>query len=199
MIGTPENPIQAKFTQHWFVVAHEVFHLYQYGQTLFKRSWWTEPTARHMEYAFRLQSYYPSGTAAYELPSSLSELNSSVIALPNGTDAIRFWSKMTLLLEGGHDVMRISDELLQSTYTDGLPVLKDNKFIGYAFLQSFMNILKTNDNLVSHNENRNPYDWSEIDQTSTLNDRYIIKSIQGALVSTGVSSPEITDFLGIEP
>lgn len=198
-IGTPENPIQAKFTQHWFVVAHEVFHLYQYGQTLFKRSWWTEPTARLMEYSLRLQSYYPLGTPAYELPDNISDLNSEVVASPNGTNAMRFWSKLAFILEGSHETMRIPNDLLAYKYIDGQSVIKDNKFVGYAFLQSFMNTLKTNDNLVSHTENRNPYDWSEPDQTSTSNDYFIIKAIQNTLRSTGTTSTEIDNFISIDP
>lgn len=199
VIGSAKKPVQAKFTRFWFVVAHEVFHLYQYGQTPLKSSWWMEPTARLMEYAFRSQAHYPSGMSTYKLPVSRNELDSKVVALPNGPDAMRFWTRMAMLHDGGQDVMTISDELLHSRYTDGQPVLKDNKFIGYAFLQSFMNELKASDNSRVLNNNRSVQARSEQGQTSRSNDSFIIKSLQGTLQSTGVNSPEVASFMSVEP
>ena len=106
---------------------------------------------------------------------------------------------MAMLHDGGQDVMTISDELLHSRYTDGQPVLKDNKFIGYAFLQSFMNELKASDNSRVLNNNRSVQARSEQGQTSRSNDSFIIKSLQGTLQSTGVNSPEVASFMSVEP
>jgi hypothetical protein len=194
-VGSP--PLQSEFTKHWFVAAHEMFHLYQYGQTLFKRSWVAEPTARLAEYALRLSAHYPLGTPTYQLPSTAADFNTQVIANPNGADANRFWSRIAVLLEGEHDTIRLPASLMSTTYTDGQLVFKDNKFTGFAFIAAALNSLGAKDAVVSSVNSRNPYDWAEADQTSTTNDPYILDALQETIRATGTANAEINAFLAI--
>ena len=187
-----------KFTTDWFVVGHEMFLLFQYGQTLFKRKWVNEPTAKWAEYSMRVGEFYPLGTPSYTLPASLSDFQANIVDAPTSTAANRFWSRLIDLIDGQDNVLRVSDHLLAERYTDGNIVIKDRTLKGAAFIANVYQTLDAEDAIVSHNNGLNPYDWPESDQTSNTHDLRILSAIQRVVRRTGISSPELDAFLAVQ-
>lgn len=190
--------LSGQFTTNWFVVAHEMFHLFQFGQPLFKRSWVNEPLARWAEYTFRLGSQYPLGTPAYTLPTSKAQLQTDVIDAPNSTTANRFWSRLIDLIEAPTDDVRLPSSLLTEQYTDGQSVFKDRALRGAALISAFYQTLDAEDDVVSNSNGWNPYDWPEADQTSAAHDDRILSVIQEVIRHTGITNPEIDAFLQLQ-
>src|SRR5690606_21491877 len=126
-----------QFTTNWFVVAHEMFHLFQYGQTLFKRSWVNEPLAKWAEYTSRPGNLYPLGTPPYTLPISKAQLQTDVIDAATSATANRFWSRLIDLIDIPPDGVRLPSSLLAEQYTDGQHVFKDQALRGAALISAF--------------------------------------------------------------
>jgi hypothetical protein len=189
--------LAGKFTTNWFVVGHEMFHLFQYGQTLFKRSWANEPTAKWAEYSMRVGEFYPLGTP-YTLPASLSDFQTNIVGAPTSTVANRFWSRLIDLIDSRDDALRVPDYLLAERYTDANAVIKDRKLRGSAFIVNVYQTLEAEDADVSHNHGWNPYDWPESDQTSNTHDLRILSAIQRVVRRSGISNPELDAFLAIQ-
>jgi hypothetical protein len=186
------------FTTNWFVVGHEMFHLFQYGQTLFKRTWVNEPTAKWAEYSMRLGEFYPLGTPAYTLPASLSDFQITIVEAPTSTVANRFWSRLIDLVDGQDNALRVPDYLLAERYTDGNIIIKDRTLRGAAFIANIYQTLGAEDAIVSHNNGWNPYDWPQSDQTSDTLDLRILPTMQRVIRRTGISNPELDAFLAIQ-
>jgi hypothetical protein len=190
--------IAGKFTTNWFVVGHEMFHLFQYGQTLFKRKWVNEPTAKWAEYSSRIGEYYPLGTPSYTLPAGRSEFQADIVEAPTSTVANRFWSRLIDLIDGRDNALRVPDHLLAERYTDENAVIKDRTLRGSAFIATIYQTLNTEDAVVSHINGLNPYNWPENDQTSNTHDLRILSVIQRVVHRTGISNPEVDAFLAIQ-
>jgi hypothetical protein len=190
--------LAGNFTTNWFVVGHEMFHLFQYGQTLFKRSWVNEPTAKWAEYSMRVGEFYPLGSPAYMLPASLSDFQINIVGAPTSAVADRFWSRLIDLVDGPDNVLRVPDYLLAERYTDENIVIKDRTLRGAAFIANLYQTLDAEDAIVSHNNDWNPYNWPESDQTSNTHDLRILSAIQRVVRRTGISNPELDAFLAIQ-
>lgn len=190
--------LAGKFTTNWFVVGHEMFHLFQYGQTLFKRSWINEPLAKWAEYSMRVGEFYPVGTPSYTLPTSLSDFQPNIVEAPTGTVANRFWSRLIDLVDGRDNGLRVSDFLFAERYTDENIVIKDRTLRGAAFIADVYQTLDAEDAIVSHNNGWNPYDWPQSDQTSNTHDLRILSAIQRVVRRTGISNPELDAFMAIQ-
>ena len=190
--------LTGNFTTNWFVVGHEMFHLFQYGETMFKRSWVNEPTAKWAEYSLRAGEFYPLGTSAYKLPASLSDFQENIVGAPTGTGANRFWSRLIDLVGSQNDVLLAPDYLLAERYTDGNMVVKDRTLRGAAFIANVYQTLDAEDVIVSNSNGWNPYDWPESDQTSNTHDPRILSAIQRIVRRTGISNPELDAFLAIQ-
>lgn len=189
--------LSGKFTTRWFVVGHEMFHLFQYGQTLFKARWVNEPTAKWAEYASRSGPFYPLGSAPYTLPSTMIELEATVISAPFSVTANRFWSRLIDLVASEDDDLLVPDHLLSEQYTDGEPVIKDGTLRGAALISAIYQTLDAEDDIVSHVKGWNPYNWAESNQTDAAHNLRILATIQRAIRRTGVSQPELAAFLDI--
>lgn len=190
--------LSGKFTTRWFVVGHEVFHLFQYGQTLFKRGWVNEPTAKWAEYALRSGPFYPLGSTSYTLPSTLADFQTTVMSAPTSANANRFWSRLIDLVASEADGLRVPDYLLSEQYTDGVTVFKDQTLKGAALISAVYQTLDAEDDILSHLNGWNPYNWPESDQTDIRHNLRVLAAIQRAISRTGVSNAELNAFLEIE-
>lgn len=177
LVGRADNRRLAEFTQHWFVVAHEMFHLFQYGLTQFKRSWINEPTAKWSEYVLRGGEFYPLGSEPYSIPSTLDGIGTSIISKPTSVSANRFWSRLIELADTGSNKLDLPPDLLDSTYTDGRPVFKDHTLRGAPVIIAVFEALSDQDSVVSAAEGWEPYGWRERDQTSADHDPRLLSAI----------------------
>jgi hypothetical protein len=189
--------LSGKFTTNWFVASHEMFHLFQYGQTLFKRSWINEPLAKWAEYSLRTAAFYPLGTPVYTLPGTLSDWR-TVVAAPTSIAANRFWSRLIDLTESTNDVLRVPAYLLSEKYTDGESVIKDATFRGAALISAYYQTLDAEDDILSNVNGWSAYDWPEADQTSASHDGRLLTVLQRVIKATGVANPELDSFLAIQ-
>lgn len=188
----------APFTTNWMVVAHEMFHLFQYGATQIIRPWVNEPTAKWAEYALRSRPGYPTGTPGYTLPDNFERFRAEVIDDPVSVSASRFWSRLTELIDTSSDMLRVPDSLLEQRYIDGQPVFKDATLSGAAFVTRFYQGLDAEDKLISSLRGWNPYDWPSADQRSELNDAVIFSALQRTIRQMRITNAELDGFLSID-
>ncbi len=197
-IGPPDRRMQAEFTKHWFVVGHEMFHLFQYGLTQFKRAWINEPTAKWAEYVMRPRGFYPLDAPEHGLPRSSDELRASVIDVPVKASANRFWSKLIVLIDATSGEMSLPEHLRFQTYTDGEPVFKDNALRGAPFILAVFKALAREDGVVSRTRGLDPLRWPEKTQTSSDHDALALSVIQQVVRDfRGADKPD-DGFLSIE-
>lgn len=186
LIGRGDNRRLANFTDNWFVVAHEMFHLFQYGLTQFKRAWINEPTAKWAEYALRRGDFYPPGASGYSLPPTLEKLEEYVIRKPISVSANRFWSRLIELADPFSNRLVLPPSLLAYTYTDGRPVIKDEFLRGAPVIVAIFETLGIQDSQVSKTEGWMPYAWHERNQTSAAHDSRLLCAIHAVIQDLGV-------------
>ncbi|UXS42980.1 hypothetical protein FY150_24570 (plasmid) [Agrobacterium tumefaciens] len=197
-IGPLDRRIQAEFTKHWFVVGHEVFHLFQYGLTQFKRAWINEPTAKWAEYVMRRRGLYPLDAPDNGLPRSPNEMRASVIDVPVKGSANRFWSKLIVLADATSGEMSLPEHLRFQTYTDGEPVFKDNAIRGAPFILAVFEALAKEDRVVSGTLGLDPLRWPENTQTSSDHDALALSVIQRVVRDLRGADEPVDGFLSIE-
>lgn len=197
-IGPPDRRMQAEFTKHWFVVSHEVFHLFQYGLTQFKRAWINEPTAKWAEYVMRPRGFYPLDAPEHRLPRSSGELRRSVIDVPVKASANRFWSKLIVLADATSGEMSLPEHLRFQTYTDGEPVFKDNALRGAPLILAVFEALAKEDRIVSGTRGLDPLRWPENTQTSSEHDAIALSVIQRVVRDLTGADEAVDGFLNIE-
>lgn len=185
---------KAPFTTRWFIVTHEMFHLFQYGQTLFKRRWMNEATAKWAEYALRPRSFYPLGTPTYTLPKTKCELL-DIVASPHSARANRLWSRLADLLGLLEGDIRLDSDLLDARYVDGNFVLKDATLEGSGIVNAVYQTLGAEDDIVSYVKGWPYHDWAEPNQTSSTHDPRIFQAIKRVIVQINSADPEVTGFL----
>lgn len=197
-IGPPDRRMQAEFTKHWFVVGHEMFHLFQYGLTQFKRAWINEPTAKWAEYVMRPRGLYPVDAPEHGLPRSSDELRASVIDVPVKASANRFWSKLIALVDATTGEMSLPEHLRIQTYTDGEPVFKDDTLRGAPFILAVFEALAKEDRVVSRTRGLDPLRWPEKTQTSSDHDALALSVIQRVVRDFRGADEPVNGFLSIE-
>jgi len=145
--------------------AHELFHIFQNGYTLFKNAWYTEGTARWSESAFR------KGTGqAGALPQTAEDL-SRLFKLKY--DACRFWLAMARETDSVGK-LRIPPDLREVSYVGGGgPVIQDDTFWGAAFLKSLLEELDRMDDVASRDCGLNPSGWRDARRKSAENNPYV--------------------------
>ncbi|MGF6608497.1 hypothetical protein OKW45_003419 [Paraburkholderia sp. WSM4175] len=185
------------FTTGWNVALHEMFHIFQYGQTNFKRSWVNEPLATWAEFVFRVNDFFPLD-AAYSLPTMKTTFQNDIIANPNSAMAYRFWSRLIDLIDVPANNLRLPASLPNEKYTDGQPVFKDQSSRCAALVSKLYQSFGAEDNVVSYQNGLNPYNWPAADKTSPAHDDRLLRTIQEAVRHTGISNPELNSFLQIQ-
>ncbi len=149
--------------------AHELFHLFQYGYTMFKGSWFTEGTARWTESAFRKGSGHPT-----ELPLTKSD-QEKLFAL--SYDAEGFWSKLAQTAYP-RDRLDVPADLLRHTYIGSKErIIRDEKFLGASLLKPLLEALDAADDRVTAELKLKTFGWPEALQRSADNNPYIWSAI----------------------
>ncbi len=120
---------------YWTVVAHEIFHLYQYGYSPLKPSWYLEGMANWSERLLRKDDIDRKGRIL--LPTSTSSLQNNIYQIPYN----KLWYRLAFLSNKMNDIkLNLPDSIIKRKYVDGSPVFKDNSFSGYIFMRNFLKI-----------------------------------------------------------
>ena len=153
--------------------AHELFHLYQNGYTLFKNRWYTEGTARWAEHAIK------SGTGAVgTLPATQSQLQK---LFRSSYDAAGFWNSLAFSADT-REPLRIPNKTLQTRYVlIDKKVIKGSNLYGVRFIRVFLENLDKLDDEASVERGLDKLYWKEKVQKSRSNNVYIWRAVLNAL------------------
>ena len=147
--------------------AHELFHLYQYSNSMFKSSWYLEGMTRWIERAF-------VGTKERDLnavtPSGCSDVYQEKYT------ASRYWQDLAKR-KGAKDII-INQEYLDIRYSNGQPVFKTNMFRHGSLVQSIFKVLEKESFRQSKENNLPRYIWPEKIQRSANFDKDICRAIE---------------------
>ena len=167
--------------------AHELFHSFQYGYTLFKNAWFLEGLARWSEHALRAGSGSPGS-----LPRSPKDLEALFAA---SYDASGFWNAVASALdpEGRLDVPA---GLREARYVDRpAPVVADDVLCGVEAMRRVLEALDRADDAVSRREGLDPLDWKESRQKAPENNPCIWSAVTEALRTFTNRPPNLTQVL----
>jgi hypothetical protein len=138
--------------------AHELFHLYQNGYTMFKSSWFTEGTARWAEFTIREGSGRPMGA-----PSSQQEL-ARLFAMKY--EAQGFWHTLAHASDA-RGQLKVPADLQRVTYIGtNSPIIRDTEFRGRALLKQLLEALDEADDRMTADLMLEPFAWKEAEQRS---------------------------------
>jgi hypothetical protein len=176
--------------------AHELFHQYQYGYTMFKARWLLEGTARWAEYAFR-----PGVGAERPLPGTLAALQSQVFSESYAASAM--WNRLATLLDSDGR-LELPPDLVRTTYVDGSPVVHDDQLRGAALMKAVFEALGPLDRQVSARNGWAAFGWKEEDQRSPAHDvevfREVLKVARTLAQRSGTpATAELEAFLTLQP
>ena len=172
--------------------AHEFFHVIQNSVTHFKNGWCTEGTARWSERALGVGGI---GPVRYQGPWPLAEKDQAALFTMRYEAAEQFWNPLALAIDpqGLVPEDRVAPELRELTYCNGAKVLKDFRLHGWKLVRDLLVELGR----VEHVAYRDLgyADWSEANQNSPGNDRYIYEAVAEVSRRHGVrwSNPSSTD------
>lgn len=175
------------FPGTYSIVAHELFHLYQYGYTMFKRPWLIEPTANWAERIIRTGSLnHPDPSQM--LPQTMEEMQKNVF---EQTYPYNFWSRLAVLMDPAEDTFDLPADLRTARYVDGTPIFKDEKIRGFSFLSTIFQYLDAEDAFVSQLYGWPEYNWGSGNQNNAMHDVRMLKVIQRAVWRTGMKNHQI--------
>lgn len=179
----------ANYPGTWSIMAHEMFHLFQYGYSMMKRSWFIEPTANWAERIIRTGTMnHPDPTQ--KLPQTMEEMQTTVFSQ---TYPYNFWSRLAKIMDPAEDSIDLPEELRNATYVDGSLIFKDDKIRGFGFLSRFYQYLDAEDAVVSQLYGWPEYDWGSGNQNHAMHDARVLKVIQRAISSTGMKNHQQPD------
>lgn len=148
--------------------AHELFHLFQYGYTMFKNGWYTEGTARWSEEAFRGETY-----KAGVVPSGREQVE----ALFKETyGAIGFWKRVCRDVDPGG--AEVPGSVRAARYPgSGGAIVTAERVRGAAFIRAMLEGLDALDDGVSRENGWEPHRWREEDQVNPVNNERIWSAV----------------------
>lgn len=169
--------------------AHELLHAYQNGYTFFKNRWFTEGTARWVEYAFK-----PGTGEQKMLPRNHSTLEQ---LLAKTYDAKYFWNRIVSLCSKAPVKLTIPVILSQAKYIGSSEyVIKGNELYGHDFILSLFQKLQQFDDQSAHDRGLDRNHWKESEQKSVENNKYILMALKEAINSMGCGElDEVATFL----
>jgi hypothetical protein len=154
--------------------AHELFHLIQSSVSHFKNDWYTEGTARWSERALGTGGIGPvRHHGPWPLPDEARE---ALFALSYEASE-RFWNPLAVLDDPRGTIPEdlVKPELRQLTYCSGAKVLKDLRLTGWELIREVLLELGKQDPVAFRELGyRN---WSEANQSSPRNHRYIYEAV----------------------
>lgn len=176
---------------YWTTVTHELFHLYQYGYTQFKNTWYLESLANWSERALRID--LSTGTKNLPaLPKNTLQLNKEV--MNKGYHHV--WRRLSVI--EGQDRLLIPPHLQKMRYSDGSLVFKDQEWRNTALVLNVMQNLEQASLNISQDKNWNAYNWKEADQRLKTWDPIIWQNIQAAFKNQSYQSKEVKQLLQIK-
>lgn len=173
--------------------AHELFHLYQNSQIMFKNGWLLEGLARWTQSLF----IEGTGEASNSLPQTRAELR-KVMATNYG--ASKMWTRLFQKIDK-NDEFIIPQALAQQRYLSGAPIFADNKAYGTEFIPILFAELAAESLNVSKIKGWPPYGWREKMQSDETLNPYIWQAVKRAVnkaVPIAEQSNELKTFLAIE-
>jgi len=168
--------------------AHELFHEFQNGYTLFKNAWYTEGTARWAEHALR------KGVGkAGRLPTTEAE-REALHRLKY--DASSFWNALAEASDG-KGMFLLPKDLAEAQYVGEQQqrIIQDQNLYGIAFVRVLLQELDAMDDTVSRDEGLDPLDWSEGRQNASANNEPIWTAILKTCRRFGNSSDRMRQFI----
>jgi len=168
--------------------AHELFHLYQYGYTMFKLRWFLEGMARWAESA--LGSRRGRDDALPDSPAALGAL------LASSYRAGGFWNRLARL-DDPDGVLQVPPPLQALRYSDGTPVLEDAHLHGGALMKAVLEALARADRRVSQREGWPPFGWKESDQKSRAHDADAWAAVREAVAARQIGTAEVARLLAL--
>jgi len=149
--------------------AHELFHLFQYGYTMFKVGWFLEGTARWSEFTLREGSGGPKGVPLTQ--DGLSNLFSKKY------EAHGFWNTLAHASDS-RGRLPIPADLLRVTYIGtNDPIISDRQFHGALLLRQLLEALDEADDKVTASLEIEPFGWKEAQQRSPDNNPYVWSAV----------------------
>ncbi len=148
--------------------AHELFHLYQYGYSMFKSPWYLEGMARWVE------SFFRAGQ-----PAATSKLGDAAMtceqAYTKGYAASGYWQQRATA--SGTAARVLPHTLRAARFTDGRAVIEADRLQGGEFLLGALQALESASVAVAGAQGLPPYDWPESVQRSTQFDSLICSTV----------------------
>lgn len=162
--------------------AHELFHGFQNGYTLFKNSWYTEGTARWSEHAFRVGAGSPGS-----LPRTRDEVEG---LFSQKYEAASFWNALAKTSDPAGEI-RVPESLMAARYIgDPKPIIEDARLHGVALIRALLEKLDRMDDVASREAGLNPLDWPEARQRGAENNPFIWKAVTDACRPLKIELPD---------
>lgn len=176
---------------YWTTVTHEFFHLYQYGYTQFKNTWYLESLANWSERALRVD-LVPSTKNLPALPRNSQAIQKEIIT--KGYHPL--WKRLSVIEM--QDRLLIPPHLQKMRYSDGSLVFKDQEWRNTALVLNVMQNLEQASLNISQEKKWNAYNWKEADQRLKTWDPIIWQNIQAAFKNQSYQSQEVKQLLQIK-
>lgn len=161
--------------------AHELFHLVQYGYTMFKRPWLLEGTARWAE---TLLGARPP--AAQPVPDDASDLRAF---WARSYRAVSVWYGLIERCDRASARVAVPDAVLALRYRSGQPVLRDDQVPGHAFIRHALEAAGALDERVAAREGLAAHRWPEKVQRDARHDAELWDAVLAACGQAPSASP----------
>ncbi len=167
--------------------AHELFHEFQNGYSFFKNPWYTEGTARWVEYALR------KGTGgAGRLPHSDAD-REALYGLKY--QASGFWNALAEASDR-QGTFRVPPKLRNARYIGTKRrIIEDLRLHGVGFIRAVLEELDALDDEVSKKEALDPLDWKESRQRASSNNALIWEATMNACQRFRTKSSQMRKFI----
>jgi hypothetical protein len=173
--------------------AHELFHLYQWGASMFKLRWFMEGTARWSEHALLV-----APAPEKPLPPDEAVLEEDFVMQSYAAGLI--WNRLAILLDPVGR-LNIPPELQAATYVNGTKVVQDSELHGVAFMKELFEEMGKSSTAISEQKGWLLYNWREADQRSAEYDAEILRAIfvvaKRQAQAAGIVNAELAAFLQI--
>jgi len=161
--------------------AHELFHEFQNGYTLFKNAWYTEGTARWAENAFR------AAPAASKVPPKIVPAPEELFSMRYEADV--FWNALALAADPS-GLLQIPSPIRDARYVgDPKPIVEDDRHHGSAFIKALLEELDRADDIASAEAKLDPLDWPESQQRSPKNNHLIWEAVMSVCRDFNIDPP----------
>ena len=145
------------FPSTWATVTHELFHLYQYGYTQFKNSWYLESLANWADRAVKVD-ITPNTKKLPPLPQSTQAFEEQVYK----KTYTHIWRRLFLI--NNSDILQVPEKFKERTYIGGQKVFLDHEWRGTKFVVKFMQDMEKESDQITQQRSWPAYNWKEKDQ-----------------------------------